>query len=312
MRALHATPAADDAVGRPLLPLLDRVRHLAARLRLFRSAALVVARRHAAPCALARRLDGIRHAPRRVHLDHACAAGVRERAATARIRRISGPLRRPGAAVRRDVLRPRLDGPPDALARGGAAADRAGGDGVRLSLALPELHRHRLDACAAARPDRRARRNADSLRAAGRGERSPVRRAGGVALRQAGAGGRHDGLSHLPPGKRHLRLRAAGARRARRADRAQGPHRPGPAQRGGARAARESARLRADSPGRDRRAARARSGAGHLAGGRLQHTPAAARRHGRAHDHRRGPGRGDHRRHSRGRSQGLEQRPGGR
>src|SRR5437763_14450730 len=42
MRALHATPAAADAVGRPLLPLLDRVRRLAARVRLFRSAALVV------------------------------------------------------------------------------------------------------------------------------------------------------------------------------------------------------------------------------------------------------------------------------
>src|SRR2546426_4249744 len=153
MRALHAPPGAADAVGSPLLPLLDRVRRLAVGLRLLRSLALGVARRYAAPRALARRLDGIRHAPRRIHLDHACAAGVRERAAAARLRRVSGPLRRPGAAVRRDVLPPRLGGPPDALARGRAAADRAGGGRVRPSLALPELHRHRLDAGAAARPD---------------------------------------------------------------------------------------------------------------------------------------------------------------
>src|SRR5882672_1999665 len=63
MTALHATPAASDAVRRPLLPLLDRVRHLAAGVRLLRPAALVAAGRDSAPGALAGRMDGIRHAP---------------------------------------------------------------------------------------------------------------------------------------------------------------------------------------------------------------------------------------------------------
>src|SRR2546427_8759339 len=211
MRALHAPPGAADAVGSPLLPLLDRVRHLAARLRLLRSLALGVARRYAAPGALARRLDGIRHPPRRVHLDHACAAGVRERAPAARVRRIPGALRRPGAAVRRDVLCPRLGGATNTVARGSVAPDRAGRYGVRLSLALPELHRHRLDAGAAAGPDRGARRSADPFRAAGGGEPSPVRRAGGMAGPPARAPGGGGGLAPLTPGTRPPRLRAAGA-----------------------------------------------------------------------------------------------------
>src|SRR3989454_10181403 len=213
MRALHAPPGAADAVGSPLLPLLDRVRHLAARLRLLRSLALGVARRYAAPAPLARLLDGIRPPPRRVHLDHACAAVVRERAPAARVRRIPGALRRPGAALRRDVLCPRLGGPANTVARGSVAPDRAGRDGIRLSLALPELHRHRLDAGAAAGPDRGARRSADPFRAAGGGERSPVRRAGGMAVRQACAGGFDGGLPPRAPRKSHLRVRAGGAPR---------------------------------------------------------------------------------------------------
>src|SRR5256886_17566432 len=102
MRALHAPPGAADAVGSPLLPLLDRVRHLAARLRLLRSLALGVARRYAAPGALARRLDGIRHPPRRAPPGHAFAAGVCERAPAAPGRPVPGAPARPRAAVRRD------------------------------------------------------------------------------------------------------------------------------------------------------------------------------------------------------------------
>src|SRR3989442_9968897 len=116
MRALHAPPGAADAVGSPLLPLLDRVRHLAARLRLLRSLALGVARRYAAPGPLARRLDGIRHPPRRGTPDHACSAGVRERTPSPRLCRIPCALRRPGAALSPDVLWPRPGGPADTVA----------------------------------------------------------------------------------------------------------------------------------------------------------------------------------------------------
>src|SRR6267154_671614 len=212
MTALHATPAASDAVRRPLLPLLDRVRHLAAGVRLLRPAALDTAECNSAPGALAGRVDGVRHPPGWIHLDHARAARVRVRAPAAGVPRISAGLRRTGIPLRRDVLCAGLGGPAHALAGNGAAPAGAGGDGVRLSPALPELHRRGADAVAPAGADRRSRRAADPLRAPGRGERSVVRRAGSVADGKSGAPSGHGGFGDRVGGKRLLRVLAPGAR----------------------------------------------------------------------------------------------------
>src|SRR5436305_1346770 len=92
-RLPHAPPAfprAAHLVGRALLRLLDWLRRLAAGPRLLRAAALLAARRHPARGVAPGCLVRLRRAPGRVHLGDPLAAGVRLRAAAARLRRVRG------------------------------------------------------------------------------------------------------------------------------------------------------------------------------------------------------------------------------
>src|SRR4051812_30567938 len=106
-RAVAAAPAA-DGVGGPLLPLLDRVRHLAVGVRLLPSALVVLARRDAQAGIPARLVDGLRHPPGRLPVAHPSAEGVRRSPGAARVRGIPAALRRAGAALRGGLLGDRV------------------------------------------------------------------------------------------------------------------------------------------------------------------------------------------------------------